>query len=311
MKKTSNKLICAAAMSTLLICSACGRQDDNAADDNNNTVTEGLTTDTNGSGQSDDTSQSGDAIQDNGIGTPNESDQNDSLQSGDITIDMETVEDSDTAEDGTILYSMSYVQPTVTIPGNDSASEKINADIQTRIDSFNSDDTLRNEAKEFYDETLTDADYIFNEYSETLDFEAMRSDTNVISFITTIYSYAGGTHGDYGRFGINYNSQTGELIAFDELSEDADKFHNDTLAYNRELAQTDEYKERMFTEDFIGEDELENVLYADEKWYLSNEGLVFISNPYELGPYAAGVIEFVIPYDALGEMGLKEGYRIP
>lgn len=262
-------LIYAAIISTTLICTSCGSQNNTTADNETDTT----------------------------------------VQSGSITIDTETIEDSDTAEDGTTIYTTSYVKPTVTIEGNDSASEKINADLQSRIDSFNADETLRNEAKEYYDISLTDEDYYFNEYSETLDFEVMRSDTNVISFIVTAYSYAGGAHGNYGRFGINYDARTGELIDFSELSDDADKFHSDTLEYNRELAATDEYKERLFPEDFIEEGySMEDVLYADEKWYLSNEGLVFISNPYELGPYSSGVIEFVIPYDKLSEMGVRAEY---
>lgn len=297
-----NKFMYAAIISAALLCSSCGSKNDVA--ENNNTINE--------EGQNNELSL-GNSSESIDIGTPEDeklqTDEtgNGSL-SGNITIETQTIEDNDTAEDGTSIYVMSYVQPTVTIEGNDVASEKINADLQTRIDTFTADDTLRNEAKEFYDFSLTEKDSYFNEYSETLDFEAVRSDTSVISFITTVYSYAGGAHGNYGRFGINYNARTGELISFSELTDDADKFHSDTLEYNRELASTDEYKERMFEEDFLGDGELENVLYADEKWYLSDEGLVFISNPYELGPYAAGVIEFVIPYDTLMEMGLKEEY---
>lgn len=292
MKKINNRLIYAAIISTALLCSSCGNQNDNTANNNTDATTEDLTDNSTSNEQSDNSQQS------NGIYNPDS-----------ITIDTQTIEDNDSAEDGTSIYVRSYVQPTVIIEGNAGASEKINSDLQSRIDSFTADDTLRKEAKEYYNISLTDADYYFNEYSETLDFEAMRSDTNVISFITTIYSYAGGAHGNYGRFGINYDARTGELIDFSEISDDADKFRSDTLAYNKELASTDEYKDRLFAEDYFEEGDMESVLYADEKWYLSDEGLVFISNPYELGPYSSGVIEFVIPYDKLGEMGFKEEYR--
>ena len=40
----------------------------------------------------------------------------------------------------------------------------------------------------------------------------------------------------------------------------------------------------------------------------SPDGLVFISNPYELGPYVAGMIEFTIPYQDLENMGLNQEY---
>lgn len=307
MKNVNSKLICA-AVSVMLLCSSCGRQDasgqipakdltaDNPGSNNSNNANTGQNNNTdpgsNGSGNNDAALDA------------------DAAASGAITIDTETIEDSDTAEDGTVIYTMSYVKPSVTIEGNEAAAQKINADLLSRIEAFTADTTLRNEAKEYYDISLTETDYYFNEYSESLDFEAMRSDTNVISFITTIYSYAGGAHGDYGRFGINYSAKSGELIDFSELADDAEQFRSDTLEYNRNLASSDEYKERMFPDDFLDSGEFENVLYADEKWYLSNEGLVFISNPYELGPYSSGVIEFVIPYDELYGMGLREEYKI-
>lgn len=315
MKNVKNKLIYAAIVSAMLLCCSCGRQNaenndaaGNASHDNG--ISSG------GQSNSDNELPSGNAAGTNGTDAPAEENQQNNEtgsanQAGGITIETQTIEDKDTAEDGTLIYVRSYIQPTVTIEGNEAASENINSDIRSRIDSFTASNEMQNEAREYYEISLNDKDYIFNEYSENLDFEAARSDTNVISFIMTVYSYAGGAHGNYGRFGINYNTGSGELIAFDELTEDAGKFYNDTLAFNQALAQTDEYKERMFTEDFLGDGEFEKVLYADEKWYLSNDGLVFISNPYELGPYAAGVIEFVIPYDKLNEMGLKAEYTLP
>lgn len=279
MKNAKSKILCAALVSTALFCSSCGNQND--LNDSNTTVDENAPADE--------------------ITTDDE-------QSDGVSIEINTFEDERTAEDGTVLYRRSYSQPTVTIEGNEEASEKINADIQSRIDAFMASEQMYNDAAEFYEVTQSEEDFIFHEYIESLDYSASRADTSVISFVETTYSDTGGAHGIYGGFGLNYDARTGELIKFAELSDDPDKFYNDTLAYNRELAQTDEYKERMFEEGFLGEDEFENVLYADEKWYLSNEGLVFISNPYELGPYAAGMIEFVIPYDELNEMGLKEEY---
>lgn len=55
-------------------------------------------------------------------------------------------------------------------------------------------------------------------------------------------------------------------------------------------------------------DALESVLYEDDVWYLSAYGLSFMSNPYMLGSYVAGTIEFIIPYSALADMGFKDVY---
>lgn len=95
----------------------------------------------------------------------------------------------------------------------------------------------------------------------------------------TYYAYTGGAHGNYDTIGINYNAKTGDLISFTDLSEDDAAFHEDTLAYNQNLAKTEYYKERMFSEDTITDGTLESVLYADDAWYLSTSGLVFMSGP--------------------------------
>ncbi len=291
------QLLSAALISAALLCNSCGTKNNVANDDI----------------LPNDASQTNDVLSTN-TGETNESDtQTDennqpASESGVVIIDSKTVEDQDTADDGTVIYSRSYTQPLVTIANNAEAAEKINADIQSRIDTFTASDSIRKESHEYYELASKEGDSDFFEYNESLGFEKVRSDTNVISFIMTSSGYMGGAHGFYNSFGLNYDTKTGELIDFAALSEDADKFYNDTLAYNRELTQTDEYKERMFPEDFFDGSELETVLYGDEKWYLSDEGITFISNPYELGPYSSGIIEFVIPYDKLAEMGFKEEY---
>ena len=141
-----------------------------------------------------------------------------------------------------------------------------------------------------------------------MNFFLKRADNKVISFAITFQSYTGGAHGNYGTQGINYNAKTGEIIAFSELSDDAGAFHEDTLAYHQALAKTEAYQMRMFPEDMLEDNSLESVLYADDAWYLSTSGLSFFSDPYALGPFASGTIEFTIPYDALSGMGFNENY---
>ena len=306
------KLLFAALISTTLLCNSCGTKNNvansdilpNDASQTNNTLSTN-TTETNASDtQSDENLSNNETPNDNTTSQDNQP----ANDSGVVIIDSKTVEDQDTADDGTVIYSRSYTQPLVTIANNAEAAKKINADIQSRIDAFTASDSIRNESHEYYELSSKEEGYDFFDYNENLEFEKVRSDNKVISFIMTSSGYMGGAHGYYNSFGLNYDTKTGELIDFAELSDNSDKFYNDTLEYNRELTQTDEYKERMFPEDFFDGSELETVLYSDEKWYLSDEGLTFISNPYELGPYASGIIEFVIPYDKLAEMGLKEEY---
>ena len=285
----------ATAVSAILLCNACSNSTQNDINDKTNLPETELITEEN-------------SPADTGSDTENTD------QSANITIEMQNTEDVETAEDGTILYTSSCTYPTVAIEDNESAADKINADIQAKVEAFKSATrtSVRDDARETYQYLEEDDNgYFFTTYEENLGFELVRCDTNVISFKANYYTFSGGAHGNSSLTGINYSTQTGELIDFADLSEDAAKFYEDTLVYNQELAATDAYKNQTYNGEPVSNEDLKAVLYAEDKWYLSTSGLVFISDPYALGPYAAGAIEFVIPYYDLDKMGLKAEYDYP
>lgn len=287
------KFIYTVLASAMLLCSACGKQ---VSAPNNETITTENNTNDN-------------------IAESSENSANDNVQPTDnteqsisVSIDLQTEENNETTEDGTPIYTSVVVYPAVTIEGSESAADKINTDIQTRVDAFRADTAVLDMAKEVYQYTLTEeSGYPFLGYSSDLDFTVARADSNVISFAVTYYEFSGGAHGNFGTIGVNYNPRTGELIDFTELSENADSFHAGTFAFIQELAASESYQNKLFPD--TSAEELESALYADGKWYFSTSGLVFISDPYMLGPYASGMITFTIPYLDLEEMGLKEEYR--
>lgn len=315
-KNATDKItLCALLMYAAISCTACGTNgaDSDSAADTAESGTQQSENDTSNSN----TDQSGEnAEQDDIADTANAATEENDTSVVSITnipsnikIEMKQEIDNKSTDDGTTYFTKSYTYPIVSIEGNMDAADKINADIQSRIDSFNANTEVENWAKEWLDIFESeDSDYPFIGYSEDLIFKPIRSDSNVISFALTYDDYTGGAHGNYSILGVNYNAKTGDLLSFSDLSDDPVAFREDTLAYNQKLANTDSYQERLFSTDDITNGTLESVLYADDTWYLSTSGLVFLSNPYALGPYAAGVIEFIIPYGDLADMGFKESY---
>ena len=213
-------------------------------------------------------------------------------------------------ENGIIYYTLSSTYPIISIEGNESAAEKINADICSRIEPIlsasGSHDAEKSWAKYLYENVPELTDTFF---CDDMTYKVTRADDNVISFAITHYWYAGGGHGQFNTVGVNYDTNTGERISFDDLSEDQESFRMATLAYNQALAETEPYSNLMYSEDNpFATATLEDVLYSDDRWCLSTAGLVFLSNPYALGPFAAGLIEFTIPYSNLEDMGFNEEY---
>ena len=232
-----------------------------------------------------------------------------------VTITMQPPEKKElTTEDGTVYYTAQYSYPVVSIEGNTAAADKINADISAQLDTVRADgDTAAQEALEWLNSLnesgvpLEPGD--FRAYSDDVSYSVQRADDRVISLTVNYYTDAGGAHGYTFWRGAVYDTQTGERLTLDDLSDDPEAFRAATLAYNQELAATDSYSERMFSTEDITNGTLEKVLYEEENvWYLSGAGLVFVSDAYDLGSYADGAIEFIIPYRDLPDMGFKEAY---
>lgn len=208
------------------------------------------------------------------------------------------------AEDGTVLVYGSFRYPVVTIENNEEVANKINADIAKEKEAFEkSYNDYIELAKTDYESAASNPDYEFTGYNLTESFQVQRNNNNVLALTESDQDYTGGAHGNYGTYGINYDLTTGERMTLDNLSEDASKFRTEILEKIKEMGKTDPYKQRL---DDGYENNLESVLLADGKWYFSNSGMVFFANPYELGCYAAGTIEFSIPYEEIS--GLKENY---
>lgn len=254
-----------------------------------------------------------DENQETNINTDTYSDAETDITVSDVTSGVSIVLESEekylVTESGITYLTLGCTYPIVSIEGNEDAAAKINEDIHSHVDPFMSEtetyEWLTDDLQYLleYDPELTDT-----YYTAEKSYRVARADDKVISFAVVTYEYLGGAHGMPISSSYNYDTRTGKLIAFDELSDNPDSFHADTLAYNQKLAATEAYSARMFSSDDITNGTLENVLYDDGTWCLATYGLVFVSDPYLLGPYAAGAIEFIIPYYALADMGLKEDY---
>ena len=131
-----------------------------------------------------------------------------------------------------------------------------------------------------------------------------RSDGRVLSVLFDDTSYTGGAHGWTGRYGHVFDAVTGEKLTLDALSETPDAFRSFLEEELLRLANSAEYAMYYFFDDYR---EYLPGLLREDNWYLGRNGLVVIANPYEIAPYAVGMIEFTIPYDRLS-WALKAAY---
>ena len=90
-------------------------------------------------------------------------------------------------------------------------------------------------------------------------------------------------------YSMTYNLETGKAVSLSELfnmSEDA-VFEK---VYAEFIKMIEKNPEGFYHD---ASDCLKDTL-SDIKWYLAEDGVHFFINPYEIAPYAAGVIETVL-----------------
>ena len=118
----------------------------------------------------------------------------------------------------------------------------------------------------------------------------------ILSYCVERYVYTGGAHGSNFRQFVNYNLQTGEQIDEEQLF--AENYQEPLtqllLQYmveqNDEIALIQDLQEAGYNVDDI---------HPNDNFYLAEEGITYVFNPYYNAPYALGETEILIPWSAL------------
>ena len=188
----------------------------------------------------------------------------------------------------------------ITLPDADVA-QVITLDLLNRIDK------TRSKAEEVF--RSAKADYSSSKswypYSYATTYSPMRLDQNVLSFSVLEVSYDGSPRSSQSVYSLNYDLATGDVlnlvtIFHEENFTDAicDLVIEGLASYDQEGLFTD-YKEivrdKFYTNTTV------------ESWYFSETGLCFYFTPYEIAPYASGVVVSEISYEALSGL-LKDKY---
>jgi hypothetical protein len=141
-------------------------------------------------------------------------------------------------------------------------------------------------------------------FSETLNWyyeEKFGVEMNGPRFLVVSRSwadYTGGAHGNYGKNYFVFDRETAGKISLSDLMGEGfgqvltEKL-NEELRESRELGRNDSLRQDGF---FVDQVEL------TENFYLSSRGIGFHWDPYEIGPYAMGFVEVVVPYGKIGDI---------
>ena len=137
--------------------------------------------------------------------------------------------------------------------------------------------------------------YSFNNEHSVEGFSLL-SDKEIYSYGIDRTVYMGGAHGLETRNYFNFDLKTGKVIS-----------EKDLFVPNYEAALTDLIKKRIVeesTEIKTIEDLEESIYWTDSikpngNFYISDEGINYVFNPYEIAPYAFGETEVTLTYEQL------------
>ncbi|MBR6208815.1 MAG: DUF3298 domain-containing protein [Oscillospiraceae bacterium] len=240
-------------------------------------------------------------------------------QNGPVVLNVETEREtfySEQVPDREIL-SFACSRPFVTVSGNESAEQAINAALEADWRDFvigpdepqegltaGRDNFLKAAEEELQMRTADGYADSFAPFACERSLDLRRGDASILSLTYSDYTFMDGAHGYTLHTGHVFDTRSGAELHLEDLGVEGTEFLPTLEELLLRVAESAEYGVYNYWDDYR---ELLPTLLRDGNWYLSEDGLVVLSNPYELESYAAGLIEFIIPYEWM-KLDMKEEY---
>lgn len=167
---------------------------------------------------------------------------------------------------------------------------------------------LATEYKENNEPLLNELDST-NRYSfdneHTLSGFSLLSDKKIYVYGIERYVNMGGAHGLETRNYYNFDLKSGKLITEKELFKANFESELAKLLKIRIVEESKEYKDEKNSEPIL---DLEDTDYwtdsikANGNFYITDEGINYVFNPYEIAPYYMGQTEITLPYSRLKDL---------
>ena len=218
-------------------------------------------------------------------------------------------------EEGTQrILLFSYDSPYVTIEGHSEAAAALNGQLAFMDESFYVSGTEGDGYGFNGMLELAEDNYAYvrqtNDRKQPIEFSSTRTvrteriDRSVVSFVFSYSAYTGGSGNKYGDVGCVFNAETGELLSLEDLSSDYETLRKRLVHELVVLTTRDKSLYEHVYVSYMHNDYYKTLgkLLRPGAWYFDEDGLVFESSLYELGPYEAGIAVFRVPYSKFSDV---------
>ena len=151
------------------------------------------------------------------------------------------------------------------------------------------------------DEIMYDAETEIPTYYISYDIKKGADCMGSVTYLVNYAEYSGGAHGSAYATGSTFTKKDGKSWEWDMLK------NTKSNGFRKLMKEGVRDYFKQFVKGEITDARLKDMLLIEEDvnliplpaWapYLSDEGLVFAYQQYEIAPYAAGIISFVVPYE--------------
>ncbi len=197
--------------------------------------------------------------------------------------------------DNMLLLECKMQSIRVVIPGNQEAEDLINQFFTDRQAAF--EDTVEAyrsmAASDLEAERANGLAENWTGYGLGQEYTIRRVDEQMISIVEDCYTYTGGAHPDAVRVAYNFDTQTGKRMSLADVASDLDEIRIKSMEYLGEMFLQPEWTDKLFPD---YRNHLEDIL-TDGTWYTDETGFHIICNEYMITPHAAGILEFLLPYE--------------
>jgi len=139
-----------------------------------------------------------------------------------------------------------------------------------------------------------------------LDGLALHNDQHIFSYGISRFVDFGGAHPNKTRLFYNFDLEDGSIITEDEVFKEGYQTELTEIIKNKLLSDLNANEDITYIENFDESDYFPEEIKPNGNFYIHEEAITYVFNPYEIAPYYMGETEVVLPYQLIAHL-MKSG----
>ncbi len=211
-------------------------------------------------------------------------------------IAMREIKRSFTYRDVSVL-TLSIQYPQVSLANNAMAQMRINNRIRTQVSGYikTVSTSLYRDAINNYQSAQQNG-YPFHAFEAVLNYTVAYNMNCHLSMYRDQYEFTGGAHGNTIRSSDTYNLRTGATLPLSSYFQPYQNYRRILMCAILRQADENMRQDPVYFDNYAV---LIMQNFNEESYFLTPNGIALYFQQYDIAPYAAGIVVFIVPYSLL------------